>query len=159
MNRVFLLIGGNLGDRTAHLAQARTLIERHIGPIEKTSAIYETAAWGLVQQPDFYNQALEVATALQPEPLMQMILKIEADMGRVRNERYGPRVIDIDILLYNDLVCKQPLVTLPHPRMQERRFVLVPLNEIAPERQHPVLHQTIRQLLDAVNDDSAVKKI
>ncbi|WP_300598848.1 2-amino-4-hydroxy-6-hydroxymethyldihydropteridine diphosphokinase [Niabella sp.] len=159
MNRIFLLIGGNLGDRTAHLEQARALIERHIGTIEKTSAIYETAAWGLVHQPDFYNQALQVSTALQPEPLMQMILKIESGMGRVRNERYGPRVIDIDILLYNDLVCALPQVTLPHPRMQERRFVLAPLDEIAPELQHPVLHQTIRQLLATVSDDSAVKKI
>lgn len=159
MNQAYLLIGGNLGDRTAHLAQARTLIGRHIGSIENASAIYETAAWGLVHQPDFYNQALRVSTALQPEPLMQMILKIEADMGRVRNERYGPRVIDIDILLYNDLICALPLVTLPHPRMQERRFVLAPLDEIAPEVQHPVLHQTIRQLLAAVSDDSAVKKI
>ncbi|MCD2425700.1 2-amino-4-hydroxy-6-hydroxymethyldihydropteridine diphosphokinase [Niabella pedocola] len=159
MNQVYLLIGGNLGDRTAHLAQARALIGRSIGPIRKASALYETAAWGLVHQPDFYNQALEVSTALQPEPLMQMILTIEADMGRIRNERYGPRVIDIDILLYNDLICTSPRVTLPHPRMQERRFVLAPLNEIAPELQHPVLHQTIRQLLDTVSDDSAVKKI
>ncbi|MCF3111896.1 2-amino-4-hydroxy-6-hydroxymethyldihydropteridine diphosphokinase [Niabella sp. CC-SYL272] len=159
MNHAYLLIGGNLGDRSAHLAQARVLIREYIGPIGRASSIYETAAWGMVHQPDFYNQALEVSTALQPEPLMQTILRIESEMGRVRNERYGPRVIDIDILLYNHLICTLPLVTLPHPRMQERRFVLAPLHEIAPEVQHPVLHQTIRQLLAAVSDDSPVKKI
>lgn len=159
MNHAFLLIGGNLGDRAAHLAQARDLISRHIGPVCKSSAIYETAAWGLTDQPDFYNQAILVTTPLLPEPLMQTILAIESDMGRIRKERYGPRVIDIDILLYNNLVYRSPAVTLPHPRMTERRFVLAPLDEIAPEEVHPTLHRTIHQLLLQTMDDSPVKKI
>ncbi|SDC36759.1 2-amino-4-hydroxy-6-hydroxymethyldihydropteridine diphosphokinase [Niabella drilacis] len=159
MNQAFLLIGGNLGDRAANLAGARSRIRQAIGAIRKASAIYETAAWGLVDQPDFYNQALLVTTSLQPEPLMHRILEIEAAMGRIRNERYGPRVIDIDILLYNDLICQSPVVTLPHPRMAERRFVLAPLEEIAPETIHPQLQQTIHQLLLQVQDPSPVKKI
>ncbi|WP_018625829.1 2-amino-4-hydroxy-6-hydroxymethyldihydropteridine diphosphokinase [Niabella aurantiaca] len=159
MNHAFLLIGGNLGDRAAHLTQARDLISHRIGPVRKISAIYETAAWGLTDQPDFYNQALLVTTPLLPEALMQMILAIESDMGRVRKERYGPRVIDIDILLYNDLVYQSPVVTLPHPRMTERRFVLAPLDEIAPEQIHPELNRTIHQLLLQTTDASPVKKI
>jgi len=159
MNQAFLLIGGNLGDRAANLAQARNHIGHAIGPIRRASAIYETAAWGLTDQPDFYNQALLVATPLQPDALMHRILEIEAAMGRIRNERYGPRVIDIDILLYNDLVFQSPAVILPHPRMTERRFVLAPLEEIAPETLHPQLQQTIHQLLLQVQDPSPVKKI
>lgn len=159
MNQAFLLIGGNLGDRAANLAQARDRIGQAIGTIRRTSAIYETAAWGLTDQPDFYNQALLVVTPLQPDALMHRILEIEAGMGRIRNERYGPRVIDIDILLYNNLVFQSPVVILPHPRMAERRFVLAPLEEIAPDIIHPQLHRTIRQLLLQVPDPSPVKKI
>lgn len=159
MNQAFLLIGGNLGDRATNLARARNRISQAIGPIRKTSSVYETAAWGLVDQPDFYNQVLRIDTTLQPEPLMLRLLGIETDMGRVRKERYGPRLIDIDILLYNNLVFQSPLVTLPHPRMTERRFVLAPLEEIAPELLHPQLHLTIHQLLLQVQDPSPVKKI
>lgn len=134
------------------------LIHERIGAVINISAVYETAAWGITEQPDFYNQVLLVATALQPEPLMQTILLIENEMGRVRKERYGPRIIDIDLLLFNDLIYNTALVTVPHPRISERRFVLEPLNEIAPHKIHPVFNQTVSQLLEACKDTSFVKK-
>lgn len=159
MNKVFLLIGGNLGERQKNMDEARKQIAARIGKITKCSAIYETAAWGLTDQPDFYNQALMVETDLTPAQLMDVILKIEKDLGRVRLQRYGPRLIDIDILLYNHLILESPSVTIPHPRMQERRFVLAPLNEIAADYLHPLLGKTIQVLLETTPDNTPVKKL
>ncbi|MBO9620421.1 MAG: 2-amino-4-hydroxy-6-hydroxymethyldihydropteridine diphosphokinase, partial [Niabella sp.] len=137
----------------------RRHLEKEAGVIIKRSAIYETAAWGLTDQPDFYNQALEIATDLSPEQLMAVILNIETAMGRIREERYGPRTIDIDILLYGNFICDTPSVTIPHPRMTERRFVLTPLDEIAPDLVHPQLNKTIHELLGVTTDASLVKKM
>ncbi|AHF16993.1 2-amino-4-hydroxy-6-hydroxymethyldihydropteridine diphosphokinase [Niabella soli] len=159
MNPAYLLIGGNLGNRQENLGRARRHIEKEAGAIIKRSAIYETAAWGLTDQPDFYNQALRIETTLTPEQLMTVILKIETTMGRIRQERYGPRIIDIDILFYGAIVCDTPAVTIPHPRITERRFVLAPLEEIAPDLIHPQLNKSIHELLAATTDTSPVKKV
>ena len=114
MNKAYLLTGGNLGNRLNNLSEARKLIEQYCGKIDAQSSIYETAAWGFKDQPDFYNQALEVATKLSSEELMKTILMIEEKMGRKRSVKMGPRIIDIDILLFNDEIIHQPHLTIPH---------------------------------------------
>lgn len=159
MNQVYLLIGGNLGDRTAYLRHARQMIQEKCGQIARFSSVYETAAWGLEDQPSFYNQALLLKTELAPAPLMETLLAIELQLGRERTIALGPRTIDIDVLLYNSEVITSDLITVPHPRMQLRRFVLMPLAEIAPNVEHPVLNQTILQLLENCPDTLAVQKI
>jgi 2-amino-4-hydroxy-6-hydroxymethyldihydropteridine diphosphokinase len=159
MNQAYLLIGGNLGDRTAYLRRAKELIQENCGTITKVSAIYETAAWGMEEQPSFYNQALLLATTIPPEQLMQQLLDIETIIGRKREIKMGPRTIDIDMLLYNQEIINTALLTIPHPRLPERRFALLPLAEIAATQVHPGLQQTIRQLLDNCPDTLDVHKI
>ena len=158
MNTAYLLIGGNLGNRLAYLQQAREMILESCGNIVHSSAIYETAAWGLKEQPSFFNQALAVNTALTPEQLMQTLLTIEGKMGRVRTVKMGPRTIDLDILLIGSLVMQSSLLTLPHPSLHLRRFALMPLCEIAPELIHPVFHKTISRLLEECQDNGDVQK-
>lgn len=158
MNTAYLLIGGNLGNRSAYLQQAIHHIEQSCGNIVLSSAIYETAAWGLTDQPNFYNQALAIATHLTPGELMQTLLAIEESMGRKRTVKLGPRIIDLDILLIDDLVLSTGLLTVPHPALPFRRFALLPLSEIAPALLHPVLRKTIAQLLDECTDPLDVQK-
>ena len=158
MNKAYLLTGGNIGDRSAFLLQARELLALHCGEISAESSFYETAAWGNTDQPAFLNQALELKTKLNARQLIRKILKIEKLMGRVRKEKYGPRNIDIDILLYNDEIHDIPFLKVPHPEMQNRRFVLLPLAEIAPGIIHPVLKKSITELLDDCTDGLGVKK-
>lgn len=158
MNKAYLLIGGNLGEREENLALARELIGRHCGSIEKASALYETAAWGKTDQPLFLNQALEVFTTLNARQLLRRILKVEKMMGRTREEKYGPRLIDIDVLLFNDEKHNYHFLKLPHPEMQHRRFALIPLAEIAPGIIHPVLKKTIGELLDDCSDPLSVNR-
>lgn len=158
MNTAYLLTGGNLGDRQQNLAAARELINEQCGTLITTSSLYETAAWGNTDQPAFLNQALELATPLNARQLIRRILKIEKTMGRVRQEKYGPRIIDIDILLFNNERHNYPFLKLPHPEMQNRRFALLPLAEIAPAVIHPVLHKTIAVLLEECTDELDVKK-
>jgi 2-amino-4-hydroxy-6-hydroxymethyldihydropteridine diphosphokinase len=157
MNKVFLLIGGNMGDRLQNLHQAIALLSATCGPLLQQSAVYETAAWGKTDQPSFLNQALLLTTGLQPPGLITTILSVEEKMGRLRMEKFGPRVIDIDILFYDEVVMNEPNLTIPHPQLQNRRFVLVPMQEIAPELVHPVFHKTITQLLEECPDTLAVK--
>ena len=159
MNIAYLLIGGNLGNRQENLATARFLIEKHCGQITRESSIYETAPWGKIDQPGFLNQALEVNTELNARQLIRRILKVEKTMGRVRKEKLGPRVIDIDILLFNDEIQDISFLKVPHPEMQYRRFVLIPLSEIAAEIKHPVLKKNISELLHDCADELEVKKI
>ena len=158
MNTAYLLIGGNLGDRAAYLALAVQHISALCGCVTSTSSIYETAAWGNTNQPAFYNQAIKLDTALSPEALLQALLAIELDMGRVREEKYGPRTIDLDILMINNIVVDTPMLTIPHPQLHNRRFALLPLNEIAPALHHPVLDKTIHELLLNCPDTLDVQK-
>lgn len=158
-NKVYLLTGGNLGDREENLSTARAYIDKKCGRVTKSSSLYETAAWGKSDQPSFLNQALEIQTALTPQNLLQKILDIEKEIGRVREEKYGPRIIDIDILLFNDKIYNFSLLKIPHPEMQNRRFVLVPLAEIAPGVIHPVFKKTIAELLTICPDKLEVKEV
>jgi 2-amino-4-hydroxy-6-hydroxymethyldihydropteridine diphosphokinase len=159
VNRAWLLTGGNMGRREENLVKARKSIERECGAILQSSSIYETAAWGNTKQAAFLNQVLAIQTFLSPQQLLKKILTIEKKMGRLREEKYGPRVIDIDILLFNDAILDQPSLKIPHPQLQNRRFVLVPLAEIAAEIVHPVLKKTIADLLALCPDKLVVKKI
>ena len=148
-----------MGDRKHALQKALTLIEQNCGNIISLSSIYETAAWGKADQPSFFNQVMEIQTDLLPRQLLRRILKIETRIGRIREERYGPRIIDIDILFYNDEVHNYPLLKIPHPEIQNRRFVLVPLAEIAPDFIHPVLKKSILELLAICPDKLEVSLI
>ncbi len=159
MHKAYLLLGTNLGDRLTYLQQAKQLIVSTTGSFVTESSIYETTAWGLTNQPSFYNQVLVIETTLQPEILMQFFLNIEAQMGRVRTVKFGPRTIDIDILLIDDLINQTELLQLPHPALPQRKFALMPLAEVAPNLVHPVEKKTISKLLQACTDTLDVQKI
>ena len=147
MNKAYLLIGGNMGDRLANLQNAQIAIQDQIGSIILSSSIYETAAWGLEDQPRFLNQALIIETNYTAQEVLKKLLSIEQSMGRIRQQPLGPRIIDLDIIFFNDQIIHTEDLTIPHPQMQKRNFVLTPLNEITPEFIHPELKQTINQLL------------
>jgi len=159
MRTAYLLIGGNLGNRKENLSKAVSLINEQCGPLTRSSSIYETEAWGNTDQPSFLNQALEISTSLNARQLIRKVLKIEEVMGRVRKEKLGPRIIDIDILLFENEIHDLRFLKIPHPEMQNRRFVLVPLAEINSTLQHPVLKKTIAELLEECPDNLEVKKI
>jgi 2-amino-4-hydroxy-6-hydroxymethyldihydropteridine diphosphokinase len=159
MNTAFLLTGGNLGNRLQNLYKAAELIKKQCGNICLKSSVYQTAAWGFTEQPDFFNQALAITTLYQPDELMKALLEIENEMGRTRNFKNAPRIIDIDILLMNDIVYNSSTVIIPHPQLAERRFVLTPLAEIASEVIHPVYNKTINELLNECKDELPVHKI
>ena len=159
MNTAHLLIGGNLGNRKENLLEAIALINEQCGSLTKSSSIYETEAWGKTDQPSFLNQALEISTSLNARQLMRKILKIENEMGRIREEKLGPRIIDIDIILFGNEIHDLRFLNIPHPEVQNRRFVLVPLAEIDPTLQHPVLKKTIAELLEECPDNLEVRKI
>jgi 2-amino-4-hydroxy-6-hydroxymethyldihydropteridine diphosphokinase len=152
MPKLYLLLGGNLGDRTLYLQQARESIATQVGNITQTSSVYETAAWGKTDQPSFLNQVVEVETILSPEDVLQTINQIEHDLGRIRVEHWGSRVIDIDILFYDELVQQTQRLTIPHPQLHLRRFTLLPLHEIAPGMIHPVFKKSVAQLLATCPD-------
>jgi 2-amino-4-hydroxy-6-hydroxymethyldihydropteridine diphosphokinase len=158
MNKAYLLTGSNLGDREQYLATARSFINGQCGTIVIASSLYETAAWGKTDQPSFLNQALELETSLNARQLIRRVLKIEKLMGRIRDEKYGPRLIDIDILLFNNEKHNYQFLKIPHPEMQKRMFALLPLAEIAPGIFHPVLNKTIHELLKECTDELPVKK-
>src|SRR5262245_43025859 len=152
MNTAYLLVGGNLGNRKENLENAARAINEECGIITKHSSFYETAAWGKTDQPSFLNQALEISTPLNARRLLRKILKIETMMGRVRKEKLGPRIIDIDILLFGNEIHDLRFLKIPHPEMQNRRFVLIPLAEIDASLQHPIFKKTVAQLLEECPD-------
>lgn len=156
--RTFLLLGSNQGDRMQMLQAARVRMEILAGPMVAASPIYETAAWGDANQPAYLNQAIALDTTLEPAVLLSTLLAVEQSLGRVRKTKWEPRPIDIDILLYGDTVLEQPDLTIPHPAMAERRFVLMPLADIAGEVKHPVTGLTIAEMLSACTDNLEVKK-
>lgn len=155
----YLLTGANLGDRKKQLEIAASLIQDCAGPITATSAFYETAPWGKTDQPAFLNQALGIRTLLSPQELLKRMLQIEQQMGRIRSEKYGPRVIDIDILLYEQLALQEKDLTIPHPALPDRRFALLPLAEIAAACWHPTMRCSIGTLLERCADTGAVSKV
>jgi 2-amino-4-hydroxy-6-hydroxymethyldihydropteridine diphosphokinase len=159
MNRCYLLIGGNQGNRTLQLETAVRLIKHRCGTLAQASHIYETAPWGKTDQAHFLNQVLELETSLTATDLLHEILSIEESMGRYREEKYGPRVIDIDILLFNHEIIDLLDLKVPHPALPVRRFALEPLNELAPHYYHPVEHKSIRQLLQECPDTLEVKQL
>ena len=159
MNTIYLLLGSNLGKSNEQLTKARIQISKKIGTTTRQSGIYQTAAWGNTKQPDFLNQVIIVETLLTAVETMNGILSIEKNMGRKRTQKNEPRIIDIDILFFNKTVIEEPTLIVPHPRISERRFVLIPLNELSPLFIHPVFRKTIHQLLRVCPDKLSVKKI
>ncbi|MFZ1527439.1 MAG: 2-amino-4-hydroxy-6-hydroxymethyldihydropteridine diphosphokinase [Ferruginibacter sp.] len=159
MNKVYLLLGANQGDAKKNLGKAAGMISKKIGKIIRRSSLYRTAAWGNTEQPDFLNQVLVIETKLGAPDCMQACLAIETAMGRIRSFKNAPRIIDIDILFFNKETISNPNLVIPHPAIQLRRFVLVPLNELSPNFIHPVFKQSVHQLLVHCPDGLNVNKI
>jgi 2-amino-4-hydroxy-6-hydroxymethyldihydropteridine diphosphokinase len=160
MNKVFLGLGTNLGDRESNLGEAVKKIEEHIGKVLNSSSVYETAPWGFEADNNFFNMVVCVETKHSPAELLKEITGIESMMGRERNQdRYSSRVIDIDILLYDDLIIDEKGLKIPHRLMHERKFVLVPLDELAPDLIHPVYGKSISALLEKCRDRSKILKL
>jgi 2-amino-4-hydroxy-6-hydroxymethyldihydropteridine diphosphokinase len=152
-------LGSNSGDRKGNLSLAIQKIEKISGRITGKSSLYKTAAWGITEQPSFYNIILIIQTSLPPPQLIASFLGIEESMGRIRMKKWEQRIIDIDILFYEDLVLSSAALVIPHPELEKRRFVLEPLAEIVPEYNHPLLKKNIKQLLSDCRDDLEVVNI
>ncbi|MEO8028709.1 MAG: 2-amino-4-hydroxy-6-hydroxymethyldihydropteridine diphosphokinase [Bryobacteraceae bacterium] len=155
MKTVYLALGTNLGDRAAHLDEALRRLEESDVHVVAVSSRYETAPLEVTSQPQFLNMVAKAETRFFPRQLLRVLLRIEREMGRIRKVAKGPRLIDLDLLLYGTSIIRSPELEVPHPRMQDRRFVLEPLAELAPDLRHPVSRKTIRELLGRVLDQSA----
>ncbi|MGQ7855131.1 2-amino-4-hydroxy-6-hydroxymethyldihydropteridine diphosphokinase [Pedobacter sp. WC2501] len=156
----YLLLGGNLGNREANLKKAIELLNDKIGKVITSSSLYETAAWGKTDQPAFLNQAIALQTNLSALEVLDLALGIEQELGRVRKDKWGERLIDIDLILFGDQIINIPdKLQVPHPHMQDRKFVMEPLAEIAPEVIHPVLGETILSISRNIDDPLEVKKL
>jgi 2-amino-4-hydroxy-6-hydroxymethyldihydropteridine diphosphokinase len=156
---IFLLLGSNVGDSYNNLRTAIKYIQTDAGVIRQQSSIYRTKAWGKIDQPDFLNQVIQIETTLLPQELLDSVLEIEKKMGRVRKDRWGPRIIDIDILFYNQVIVNFPKLIIPHPEIAARRFTLSPLDELAPDFLHPLLNKTIKELFTECTDALPVERL
>jgi 2-amino-4-hydroxy-6-hydroxymethyldihydropteridine diphosphokinase len=159
MNQAFILLGTNLGDKRANLQQAILSISANLISIVSYSDTYETAAWGNTNQDNFYNQVIELNTELSATDLLQKLLQIETQMGRIRNQKWEARIIDLDILYFNNEIIDTENLKVPHPYLHVRRFTLAPLVQIAPEFLHPVFNKTNTALLENCSDNSEVKLV
>ncbi len=159
MNDVYLLLGSNIGDRLLFMQQAIAHIENNIAPVIKKSSIYETQSWGKTDEPDYLNQVIFLQTDMPAAAILHTVLAIEKTLGRKREEKWGSRIIDIDILFYDGLIVNEPGLQIPHPHLHERRFTLEPLVEIAAGFEHPALKKSILQLKNELNDLLVVKKL
>jgi len=153
---VYLALGTNLGDRPANLKQAIAALTPQM-EVKARSGVYETPPWGFEDQPKFLNQVVKVNTYLDPEPLLKHLKRLEVALGRKESFPNGPRLIDMDILFYDDLVMDKPSIVIPHPRLQERGFVLLPLMEIAPNLVHPVNKKSVREMAELCNTEGIEK--
>ncbi len=153
---LFLLLGANLNDRAQTLRRATDLIGERVGTVVQRSGLYETAPWGVTDQPAYLNQVLTVETTLEPEAVLQQTQKIEEELGRVRQQKWRARIIDVDILYYDALIVQTDTLTIPHPYLHQRRFTLVPLAEVAPNFTHPILGKTTVDLLAECTDTGEV---
>jgi tRNA 2-selenouridine synthase len=159
LTKVLISLGGNIGQVSETFESAKEKIAATIGSINNQSAIYKTAAWGNTNQPDFLNQVIEIYTSLPAHQLMKQLLHIEESLGRTRSVKYDPRTLDLDILLYGNQTIQSDELTIPHPKIQERKFILIPLQALIPSAIHPKLNQSFTQLLKDCTDDLAVEKI
>jgi 2-amino-4-hydroxy-6-hydroxymethyldihydropteridine diphosphokinase len=159
VKNLILLLGSNVGNRALNLEKARNLISFRIGKIEKESKIFETAPWGNTNQPSFYNQCITIHCAISPLEVLRICKKIEEIVGRIETEKWGPRIIDIDILAYGDIVLELSDLSIPHPHLQDRRFALEPMNTLAPDWIHPLLKKNTSELLNECKDDQSVLPI
>lgn len=153
---VYIGLGSNLGERKDNLERARFYLEKKMNLL-KESSIYQTPPWGYLDQPEFFNQVVEAETKLPPLCLLKWLKRIEKVLGRTQTFRYGPRVVDLDILFYSDRIITRKDLQIPHPRLHERAFVLVPLAEIAPDLAHPVIGLSILELVTKVNVEGVLK--
>ena len=158
MNKVFLQLGSNLGDRELLLKDAMLAIENRVGNIVDFSKVYESVPWRVEGQDNYLNQMLKVKTTLLADQVLSVVLDIEKQLGRIRLEKWGERLIDIDIIFYNDSIIETPDLCVPHKHLHERMFVLTPLHNIAPEMIHPKYNKTIEELLNICNDAELVKE-
>ncbi|MBV2226840.1 MAG: 2-amino-4-hydroxy-6-hydroxymethyldihydropteridine diphosphokinase [Sphingobacterium mizutaii] len=159
MNKVYLLLGANIGNPNKQLEDAKVEIEDRIGKITRQSKIYESEAWGVENQPVFLNQVILLETDFSANKVLNEILKIEILLGRIRGQRWGSRIIDIDILYYNEDIIHTEDLQVPHPYIQERNFTLIPLVEIAADYSHPIFKKSNKELLEESTDQLNVKSI
>lgn len=159
MEEIYLGLGSNVGERKKHITQTINKIENQIGPCLQQSGLYKTAAWGKTNQSYFINQVIQISTSKAPIDILDGILDIERQLGRVRKEKWGERIIDIDLLFYGSEIVELPRLLVPHPFIAERRFVLVPLHEIAPDFIHPIFERSIGDLLADCPDTLPVELV
>jgi 2-amino-4-hydroxy-6-hydroxymethyldihydropteridine diphosphokinase len=155
----YLSLGGNLGNTIEIFQNSREILTKKVGKITQISSLYQTAAWGPIPQNDFINQVIEVETKLSAPELMDILLEIELQQGRVRQERWGPRTLDLDIIFFGEQLISTESLEIPHPRMEDRKFVLIPMVEINPNLIHPISRKSIRQILLECKDECDCKII
>ena len=159
MSIIYLGLGSNLGDRFDNLDKATGLVHLHVGEVLESSQIYETEPWGLKSQPEFLNAVVKVGTKLSPSETLERCLEIELKLGRVRFEKWGERIIDIDLLFYGGEIIQNEKLVVPHPYLHERLFVLVPLSEVSNGLKHPQTGQSVKEMLESCPGKLNVKAI